>query len=198
MKRTLGSMSLVASLTFASVAEAQVTLDFKVAYEVPSGDLAGGTAMSRVWAGAIPLEVAGRYHFTPSLCVPSLTGCDTTSGYDMRTGVEAVFEFLPGQRMNPWLSLGTGWEWTHFSLSYATTPPAAWKMTYNGWEYFNVQVGADVALSRTIGLGPYVGFFGGSYTSGTSTTNSGSETGRVQNRAFHGWWQFGIRCTVGL
>ena len=38
-------------------------------------------------------------------------------------------------------------------------------LTFSGWEYFNVQGGLDFNLSKTFAVGPYLGYFGGSYTS---------------------------------
>jgi hypothetical protein len=92
------------------------------------------------------------------------------------------------------VSLGTGWEWTNITLSDGGASTTA---TLSGWEYFNVQVGVDFPLSKLFSLGPYLGYFGGSYTnladgSGTSATIPSS------NRAFHGWFQFGAKGTFNF
>ena len=216
--RKIGSAVVVAAaLVFAAPAGAQVALDLKVGYAIPTGNSTsfGGIAeywgpMNHIWSGAIPIEVAGRYRFSPSFsvgvyfqynpasiasysCSPGLT----CSGYDMRTGVEAVYGFLPERFLNPWVSLGSGWQWTHASISDGVLSNA---FTLSGWEYFNVQVGLDFNLSRMFAVGPYVGYFGGQYTSKTASISDFNESGSIASefRAFHGWLQFGVKGTVNL
>ncbi len=84
-------------------------------------------------------------------------------------------------------------------------------MTYSGWEYFNVQIGLDWNVSRTFAFGPYVGYFGGSYSSKSGTLRSTtllppspevvldvSSSIPSEFRAFHGWFQFGLKGTVNI
>jgi hypothetical protein len=216
MKRIFGAMVVAAGLALAFPAEAQVSLDLKVAYALPTGDVVrfGGSdfygPMKNTWSGAIPVEVAGRYRFSPSfsagvyfqyapatvasrLCTSGMT----CSAYDMRAGVEAVYGFLPAGFLNPWVSLGTGWQWTHFSIATGTQSAA---LTFSGWEYFNVQAGLDFNLSRTFAVGPYVGYFGGTYTSLSANLSGTTSSSAIDSefRAFHGWIQFGAKGTVNL
>jgi hypothetical protein len=218
MKRILSATILALAVAFASPAqaEAQVALDLKVGYAIPTGDVvsvqAGGFtgAMSHFWSGAVPIEVAGRYRFTShfsagvyfqydpafvaSFVCPSTAGC---SGYDMRVGAEAVYAFRPDAGFNPWVSVGTGWEWSRFQLTESGVSASA---TFNGWEYFNVQVGGDFALSKAFAVGPYVGFFGGSYSGLSVNSPMQTESGSIDStfRSFHGWWQFGVKGTLNL
>jgi hypothetical protein len=216
MKRIGSVVAVVAALLLARPAEAQVSLDLKLAYAIPTGDIVnlGGATyygpMSYTWSGAFPIGVSGRYRFSPSFSAgvyfqygPAFvasrfcTATMTCSGYDMRVGVEAVYGFLPERTLNPWVSVGTGWEWTHFSVATADLSAA---MTYSGWEYFNAQVGLDWNLSKTFSVGPYVGFFGGGSSGRSGTATAGPEDGSIdsQFRTFHGWWQFGLKGTANL
>lgn len=217
MKRIGSAMAVVAALVLAQPAEAQVALDLKVGYAIPTGSVAslGGVdvydgAMNHLWSGAVPIEVAGRYRFSPSFsagvyfqydpalvatwsCTPGLP----CSGYDLRVGVEAVYAFLPDRFLNPWVSIGTGWEWSHL---YVTDNVLTNTITLSGWEYFNVQAGLDFNLSRMFAIGPYVGYFGGSYTSVSADLSGTAVNGTIASefRAFHGWIQFGAKGTVNL
>jgi hypothetical protein len=190
-------------------------LDVKVAYAVPVGNVWGSSTwdefgyhpawpMSDTWTGAVPLGVGGRYRFTPGLSAgvyfqwgpafvtsSGTSGVAGTSGYDMRVGIEAVYGFLPDASWNPWVSLGTGWEWTQVSGQGASVTP-------NGWEFLNVQAGVDYRLSPTFALGPYLGFVGGNYTNITATGTSEGWGGAIPSggRAFHGWIQFGVKGTA--
>ena len=211
MKRILGALAVAAALAFAPSAMAQVSLDLKLAYSVPSGDAVTNSSLSDGYSGALPIEVAGRYRFTPNLSAgvyyqfaPAFIASNTCdagvscSGYDMRLGIEAVYGFMPEGGMNPWISVGTGWEWTQLSASAGGISES---VTFSGWEYFNVQVGADFALSKMFALGPYVGYFGGTYT---NVSSSGAASGFIDGsipsevRAFHGWFQFGVKGTLNL
>jgi hypothetical protein len=218
--RKIGSVvAVVAALVTAGPAAAQVSFDLKAGYGVPLGDsmkpfAAGfgdlGGAMNHTWSGAIPIEVAGRYRFSPGFSAgvyfqyaPALVAARACisgwncTGFDVRVGVEAAYSFLPTRFLNPWVSVGTGWEWTNFSI---TTPDNSANVTFSGWEYFNVQVGLDFNLSRMFAVGPYVGYFGGSYST-VSGQWSGDPVGPSipsDYRAFHGWVQFGAKGTLNL
>jgi outer membrane protein W len=203
MTKALRAMAVVAALAFAGTAEAQFALDLKVAYAIPTGDVVSGAALSSGVSGGMPFEVAGRYRFTPNLSAgayfqwgPAFVksgACEagaTCSASDMRIGLEAMYAFMPDGAFNPWVSLGTGWEWLF--LSDTSVNPSS--STLSGWEYFNVQAGVDFPLSRLFALGPYVGYFGGSYTSNSASTGSIPS----EFRAFHGWFQIGAKGTFNF
>jgi hypothetical protein len=207
--------ALAASLLLvSSEAHAQIALDLKVGYSLPTGNVAAASLnptdpqgkLSNVISGAVPIEVAGRYRFTPNLsagvyfqyapafvssyvCLASFS----CTGSNVRVGAEVVYGFLPDSFTNPWVSLGSGWEWLNQSVS---AQGQTVKKAFSGWEWFNVQAGADFNLSKMFAVGPYVGFFGGQYTSGS--IDGTSTTIPSANRTFHGWWQFGAKGTVNL
>jgi hypothetical protein len=214
MKKMLALVATAAAIAFATPAEAQFALDLKLGYAIPTGNAATGSdvasSMSDAWSGALPIGVGARYRFTPSLSAgvyfqfaPAFVAsslCDagvSCSGYDMRLGIEAVYGFMPDGSWNPWVSLGTGWEWTQFKASGGGQSASA---TFSGWEYFTVQAGVDFPLSRMFALGPYLGYSGGTYTNVSldSTLLTQSESIPSANRAFHGWFQFGVKGTVNL
>jgi hypothetical protein len=171
--------------------------------------------MSDVWSGSLPIGIDARYRFTPNLSAgvyfqfnPAFiaSGCSTggvsCSGYDMRTGLEVAYAFMPDGSFNPWVSLGTGWQWTQLSVSAGSLSANA---TFSGWEYFNVQAGVDFPLSKQFAIGPYLGYFGGTYTSASASANvpgfsglSGSDSIPSGVRTFHGWFQFGVKGSLNL
>ncbi len=210
MKKILSAVVVAAALTFAGTAQAQFALDLKMAYAIPTGNVINGIALSNSTSGAIPFEVAGRYRFTPNLSAglyfqwgPAFlksSFCDvglSCSASDMRLGVEVMYGFNP-TGMNPWVSLGTGWEW---SFASATAGGLSATSQTNGWEYFNIQTGIDFPLSKLFGLGPYVGYFGGSFTSWSATDSNGVYTSGTYGSgvaAFHGWFQIGAKGTFNF
>jgi hypothetical protein len=219
MTKVLRAMAVVAVLAFAGTAEAQFALDLKAGYAFPTGNVVSSsvssTTMSDVWAGSIPLGVDARWRFTPALSAgvyfqfnPAFAGsrfCDAAkvsgasscSGSDMRLGLEVMYGFNP-TGMNPWVSLGTGWQWTNISATIAGTTGG---VTFSGWEYFNVQAGVDFPLSKLFALGPYVGYFGGTYTNQSATGDAvldGPSTIDSSLRSFHGWFQIGAKGTFNF
>ena len=217
MRKLIGVAVVAAALGLAPRADAQVALDLKLGYAIPTGDvMAFGPwryygPMTNLYSGAIPIGVGARWRFSPSLSVgayfqyaPALVASRacasgfSCSGSDTRVGVEAVYAFLPASTWNPWVSLGTGWEWSTLKVSAGGQSVS---QSMNGWEYFNVQAGLDWNLSRTFAVGPWLGFFGGSYSNASFTDEAGStSSGTIDSglRAFHGWLQFGLKGTVYL
>ena len=193
MKRLLGALAVLAAPVLATSARAQVAIDVKAGYALPTGNVASATTVTtdphgplknRV-SGAVPLEIAGRYRFTPNFSAGiyfqyapafvsafSCLASFSCSASNVRVGAEAVYAFRPESTFNPWVSVGSGWEW------------------------FNAQVGADWNVTRTFAFGPYVGFFGGQYSS--ATVEGRSTTIAASARQFHGWWQLGLKGTVNM
>jgi hypothetical protein len=217
--RKIGSVvTVAAALSFAAPAAAQVSLDLKTGYGVPFGDSLKASslgfldygAMNSFWSGEIPIEVAGRWRFTkafsagvyfqydPALIAKRVCAAGfSCSGSDVRVGVQAAFSLFPDRFLNPWGSIGSGWEWTTMKI---TIPDDSVSITMSGWEYFNVQAGLDFNLSPMFAVGPWIGFFGGSYST-VSGTWSGEQQGPTipsSARTFHCWLQFGAKGTVNL
>jgi len=220
MKRFLIALAFLSSFLLAPSARGEVAIDVKVGYALPTGNIASATTvttdrhgpLANVVSGAIPLEVAARYRFSPKfsagiyfqygpafVAAYSCLASFSCSASNVRVGAEAVYGFLPDATFNPWVSVGSGWEWLNQTVDIPATvagPGSTQKLGLNGWEWFNVQVGADWNLSRMFAAGPYVGFFGGQYSS--ATDNTGSNTIAAANRQFHGWVQLGLKGTVSL
>ncbi len=214
MTKLLRGLVVAAALAFAGTAQAQFALDLKAGYAFPTGSVGTGQAMSDTWSGAIPLGVDARWRFTPNLSAgvyfqwnpafaasafcnnTDVPGGATCSGSDMRLGLEVMYGFNPAG-MNPWVSLGTGWQWTNISAKAGGETAG---VTFSGWEYFNVQAGVDFPLSKLFALGPYLGYFGGTYTnaSGTGSNPMGSQTIESSFRTFHGWFQIGAKGTFNF
>jgi hypothetical protein len=218
MKKMLAALTLLGSVAAAPETNAQVAIDVKAGYALPlgdtysGGDTLGGALKNRISA-AVPIEVAGRWRFTPNLSAgiyfqyaPAFvasyicTSSYSCSAYDMRVGVQVAWALNPDGFLNPWISLGTGWEWTGLSITVPAPDAQAGKhsATLSGWEYVNVQVGGDLNVSRTFAVGPWVGVFAGAYSTRTDWTPTGGGSIPADQRTFHGWVQFGLKGTANL
>jgi hypothetical protein len=214
MKRLIVTLAFLSSFVLVPSARAQVAIDLKAGYALPTGNVALTTTVSSYWkgalsnfvSGAIPLEIAGRYLFTPKfsagiyfqyapaftaafICLPQYS----CSASNIRVGAEAVYGFMPDSTFNPWVSVGSGWEWLNQTIVENGKTHAN---GLNGWEWFNIQVGADWNLSKMFAAGPYLGYFGGQYSS--ATVDDRNFTIASANRQFHGWVQLGLKGTVNL
>ena len=213
MKKILSSLVVAAAVAFAPSAQAQFALDLKLAYALPMGDATVNDPLSDTITGAIPIGLDARYKFTPNLSAgvyfqyaPAFvksSACSSTavslscSASGVRLGIAVAYAFMPDAGFNPWVSLGTGWEWV---TQKASANGVSATVSANGWEYFNIQVGGDFALSKMFSVGPYLGFSGGTYTA-SSISAPGIDTSESipsADRAFHGWFQFGVKGTVNL
>ena len=216
MRKLVGAMAVGVVLLAAAPASAQVALDLKVAYAIPSGNVwttspwNPGVSMSSVWTGAVPVELTGRWRFNPNTSMgvyfgwgPAFLSSSTCnsgcSGWDMRTGLVLAYHFSPDRALDPWVSVGTGWQWSQYSRPWGTTG-ASGTVTFNGWEYLNVAVGLDVAATPAFSAGPYLGVVGGTYSNFTGSGAAVDYGGSVElsSRSFHAWWQFGVKGTLNL
>jgi hypothetical protein len=216
MRKMLRSAAVAVSLAVAFPAMAQVSLDLKVGYAVPTGSVQvaspvnPGETLASKWSGAIPMELALRYRFGQNVSAGAYfqwgpafvasTSCPpggSCSGYDMRFGLELVYGFTPGDRFNPWLSIGTGWEFSQLATSGGGTSST---QLWSGWEYLNLQIGLDYKVASAFAVGPYAGIIGGTYSNLKATFGDQPFNRAVDPsaRSFHGWWQFGLKGTLNL
>jgi hypothetical protein len=209
-KRILVALTVAVGLAFASDASAQVALDLKLGYALPTGSMIQDASMTDIYSGAFVLGVDGRYRFTPNLSAgvyfqwnpafvkSSFCGGASCSGYDMRVGAELAYAFMPDGGLDPWVSIGTGWQWTQVQGSAGGVSAS---LTVSGWEYFNAQAGIDFPVAKAFAIGPYVGYSGGTYTTISGNIGGlggGSDSIPSEFRTFHGWFQFGLKGTLNL
>ena len=216
MNRALGAALAASFILLASPANAQVSLDFKVAYALPIGFAEqsnvpplGNVPMSGAWSGAIPIELAARYLVTPNISMgvyfqyappswrPPPAPRGELHGLRHANRPRARLRLPPGRPPPPLVQLRDGWEWTHYSVDTAIQSSG---VTWSGWEVVNVQTGLDFALGKAFALGPYVGYFGGMYSNISASGGAQGYGGSVDvsARSFHGWCQAGLKGSLNL
>jgi hypothetical protein len=66
-------------------------------------------------------------------------------------GIQAGYHFLPGESVDPWITLGTGWR------AYYVNGPEG-RDARHGWEFARLQVGLDLpTLQPGISFAPFIG-----------------------------------------
>ncbi len=194
--RLLRAAPLLAALLLAPAARAGddgLTVGVRAALGFPFGKIDGRTTFTV--GDAVPgdfpfwLELGYRFDRHWSLVgffqyAPATTdGCP--AGYhcrasDQRFGAIGIYRFDPST-FTPWMGIGTGYEW--FNVDRGAPVHA-------GGLELSLQVGGDFRPAPGIGLGPYVCFSVGQFSSVT--------TGPVQqtiDKTSHGWVQVGVKGT---
>jgi hypothetical protein len=124
------------------------------------------------------------------------------SSSDVRLGAQFLFHILPAQLVDPWVGVGTGWEWFSFTQRIsAGGESASGTFTVSGWEMFNLQAGVDFKLADRMGLGPFVSFSNGSFGSvktSCENTTCNEQSDDITNTASHQWLMFGAKFTARL
>ena len=89
------------------------------------------------------------------------------------------------QAVDPWLGFGVGYEWVHQSATSSTFGSAS--ATAGGFEFANVQIGADVDAAGGLRVGPFASYSVGEFrTFEGSPVPSPSSTGRFTSGSCSG------------
>lgn len=110
----------------------------------------------------------------------------------IESGLQVAYRFLPDRLINPWLGANLGLEWVRFKTK---AMGAESSIAYLGL-IFGPTLGIDVQM-RGFAFGPYFSPQFGEYMRGKvkvdSSILSGNNDGKIDNRAFHYWLNFGLR-----
>jgi hypothetical protein len=117
------------------------------------------------------------------------------SSYTARAGLEAIYGFQPGERVNPWVGYGFGFESASATLTdnergYSET------VSMSGFTFAQLSAGLDLR-HPSVGAGPFVEGAVGQYTkSSTEIDGERTSSGPIDERALHTWLMFGLRIVV--
>jgi hypothetical protein len=177
-------------------ADKKIRLGLRLGYALPLGSSADGVKMSDELSGQIPIWIDAGYMVTPNILVglygqygfvqtkSSCTGC---SAHDLRFGVQGQYHLSPTESADPWLGLGIGYE--SLGLSQGGEDGSL-----KGFEFLNLQGGADFKVADALAVGPFLSFSLGKYSSATVNGVSGD----IPQTATHEWLTLGVKGTFGL
>ncbi len=179
----------------------------KVAWGFPTGSAVNGSPLSDWTGGQLHFEGSGDLVILRRLVLGANVGFgigSTGSGYDnacngdgvscsaldVDFGVHAEYRFLPDNMINPWVGLGVGYE---FLIEHADDGEGDTADETLGGAYVDISGGVDFQAGP-FGIGPFLGYRFGTYTSKSFSDSNGDEvdTG-VLNNAGHGWFMLGVR-----
>jgi opacity protein-like surface antigen len=210
-------MRKIAMLAVAAVAlslpvasKAQVSLSLRAGFAPAMGDAANGLKMSDTWKSQIPVQLDAIYSINKNVGIGGYFSygfgqvgkgfageCDvpgvSCSGSVLRLGVEGIYSFNAVNQLLPWLGAGIGYEFGNYT---AEGGGAKMDVTFDGFEFLNLQGGADYQISSNFSAGPYLMLSFGQYSNGKVTNNvdpSFNGSGSINDKSMHEWLSFGIR-----
>jgi hypothetical protein len=187
--------------------ERGVSVGLRAAYAFPIGRWAKGDDLSANVSGmVVPIWVDAGYRLSrefyvgafgsfgfgsvaDSLCPPVLS-CSAT---DWRLGVNGHVHFARLLRLaapvDPWVGLGAGYESTSIKAEAQGTKASE---TDRGFEFGNLQLGADYTGLGAVRVGGFFTLTLAQYSSRSLEDASGTKD-YTPNRAFHLWLMLGVR-----
>jgi outer membrane protein W len=192
-----------------SGASGRFVIGLRTGYAIAMGKVADGADndLSDGISGHIPIWLDLGYMVTPNVML-GLYGhygfgllasdisdyCDTgnldCSASVVRVGAQGQYHFSPMDQIDPWLGVGIGYEWMSLSMSGSGIDRTGGA---HGFEFLNLQGGADFKLSPAFGLGPFASFSLGQYGTMTLSGSGADRTESIDQKAFHEWLTLGVR-----
>lgn len=208
--------------------ESGLAIGARVAYAVPFGDAQqqvlpdGSThneSMADFQRGMIPIWFDLGYRFNPNMLLglfyqyaptvppshncqfpattPNVSGETTCDGFEQRFGLQFHYHIRPKEFIDPWLGLGVGVEQSQLNWSSAGGNGATG--SFQAWApSVDLQLGADLQVSKRIPFGPFVDLSLAQY--GTENNYDANNNGSpvAFNKTIHGWFTFGLRAQFNL
>ncbi|MGH7294434.1 MAG: hypothetical protein ACRELB_05865, partial [Polyangiaceae bacterium] len=192
-------------------------LGLRSGYAIPLGAATGGGTngsndLSKLYNGAIPIWVDAGYRLNPNLFIGAFfqygigllntsssgaaQGCSTPgvscSGNDMKFGAQVHYHLMPDQTIDPWAGLGIGYEIASYSASAGGQSAGA---SFSGFQFVDIQAGADYKVMPNLGVGPFIDFSLGQFSScsfsGAASAAGGSCS--IPQKAMHEWFTIGVK-----
>jgi hypothetical protein len=204
--------TLLASITTTSLATAfaggkaradgptGLELGIRTGYALPLGRTTGlaNDEFSDTTSGVVPIWFDAGWRFNEHMVVGAYLqygsghsdttadcGTGTCPATDILFGGQFHYHLFPERLVDPWFGIGAGYE----ILNFTTEGGGNQEFSFGGFDFFNVQAGADFKITRNLGIGPFVVFTSGQFSSFSSSNCSELNA----PAALHEWLTFGIR-----
>ena len=189
-----------------------IAVGFRTGYAIPIGAAKSGLSLGSLEGGKIPFWFDLGYRFSPHLYVGGFFEYGITftpvhtcgggagsalscEGADMRGGIDFQYHFLPGQSVNPWAGLGIGYEQSRTRYEQEGTETS---LIYYGFQFIDLQAGADLCVSKSIPFGPFVDLSFGQFSHEAYKDTAGSSSDVPMQSKLHEWLTLGVRGELDL
>ena len=197
------------SLSARADEERGLSAGVRVGYAIPVGDAYTNRSLGDFAGGANPWWFDLGYRFNPHLYVgafyqfamtyPPNHTCGRTpggvaqscDGNYQKFGVDAAFHILPTHLLDPWVGVGIGYEISR--TNFFANPGNETNYVARGWQYFDIQLGADFLFSRRIPFGPFLDLSFSQYSYASNGDQNGKSADAYIASTLHEWLTLGIR-----
>jgi hypothetical protein len=185
-----------------------IEVGLRTGYAIPVGNIQQSMPLADPVIGTIPIWIDAGYRFHPNAMIGAFFqygiglvnggkgegricgGGSDCSASDMLFGVQFHYHLLPDQTIDPWGGVGFGYEILGLDDPGTANSAGVGGTSYSGFQFVNLQIGADYKFKPNLGVGPFMMFSLGEY-SRCSYTSSGNCT--IPSGAMHEWLTLGIR-----
>jgi opacity protein-like surface antigen len=119
------------------------------------------------------------------------------SASDVRVGLMGMYHLPVLSQMSPWFGLGIGYEWGSFSLQQSAIGSSNTDFGWSGFEFANLQAGADYKVAQKVAIAPFVsvsiGQFRNTSTTTTTANNKNEMDQDLAKTSLHEWILIGVR-----
>lgn len=177
----------------------------RVGYGIPLGDASKDNKMSDGISGKIPFILDVGYRINPALYVGAFgqyaiglvsdkqkDACDKSdcSFSVIRLGANLHYHFMTTGTVLPWAGIGAGYEIASTSVSGGGLDASS---TTKGFEFVNLQLGADFSVASGFRAGPFASFSLAQYSSATVKIGDKETSDDIKDKTMHQWLTFGVR-----
>jgi hypothetical protein len=154
----------------------------------------GAKVIPEIFIGAyVGFGIGGASGNVSDSCSRNGLSCTTTT---FRIGAQIQYHIAPAAKVNPWIGYGFGYE--RSGLSGSKNGDSA-SVGISGLELAHLMAGVDFRLSNVFGIGPFVDFALGQYSSTSSDSSvngrSTSTSRDIDKTALHQWFTLGVKFT---
>jgi hypothetical protein len=169
---------------------------------------AGDTSLASFEGGQWPFWFDLGWRFNPNwyagiwyqfgMTHPPNATCQSCDGNDQRFGIQAHYHIMPTQLVDPWVGLGIGYEVARLNQGNSASQGET-SVIAHGFQYLDLQLGADLRFSKVVPFGPYLDFSLGGY-SGASVKDVNGNSADVPgfSGGTHEWLELGVRAQFNL
>ncbi|NVJ23124.1 MULTISPECIES: outer membrane beta-barrel protein [Myxococcus] len=170
-------------------------------------------------SGVIPIQLEAGYFFNPNVYLGATfqygivslkdesSNCNDTgiscSASQLRLGVNVAYHLNVTPKIDPWVSLGVGYEFLNQSVKAEESGESATaKVSVKGFEFIAAQVGLDYRITPKFSVGPFATVTAGQYSSVTTSFETSvdipgledlEETDDLETKKIHGFIYGGVR-----
>jgi hypothetical protein len=203
------ALGMALALLVPRAADAGVYLGLRAGAAWPSGDLEGDEALSSQVDFAIPFTGEAGWQFGNGVLLAAYLRvapvalderirdfCDDVDAdcgaVDVGVGLEGIFNFAPGEQLQPWLGGFVGWSVLAYEAELGGNRS---DFAFTGWE-LGGQAGLDFDL-RPFTIGPFVQLGWGQFTEVTIDPEGAPEFDEdLDDEQWHLWTTVGLKLGV--